>query len=198
MNLQTTIKNLERRGFEVKFFPTREEASDYLTGIIQNTTVGIGGSVTIQQLDIYEKLREHNKVYWYQVEQTDEVLLSATNSKVYITSANGVSETGEIINIDSRGNRVAATLFNKDAVYIVIGINKIEKDYEKALWRARNIASPKNAQRLGKNTPCAIKADKCYDCSSADRICRGLVVLWEKPVSIQKAEVVIIGGNLGL
>lgn len=48
----------------------------------------------------------------------------------------------------------------------------------KALWRARNIAAPKNAQRLGVKTPCAVNGDRCYDCKSPQRICRGLVVLW--------------------
>lgn len=197
MDLEKTMKNLERRGFAVKYFPTKEDAADYLTGTIRDTTVGIGGSVTIQQLDIYERLCEHNKVYWHAIEKTDGVTHSATNAEVYLTSANGVAETGEIINIDGKGNRVAGTLYNKKAVYIIIGVNKIAENYEKALWRARNIASPKNAQRLNKNTPCAKNGDKCYDCSSADRICRGLVVFWEKPTSVQNAEVVIIGENLG-
>ena len=119
------------------------------------------------------------------------------NARVYLTSANGVAETGEIINIDGTGNRVAATLFHKDVVYIIIGTNKIAEDYDKALWRARNIASPKNAQRLGRKTPCAVRGDRCYDCRSAERICRGLVVLWEPLNGVKKTEVVIIDEALG-
>ena len=65
------------------------------------------------------------------------------------------------------------------------------------IWRARNIASPKNAQRLQKKTPCALRGDKCYDCSSPDRICRGLVVLWEPVKGIGETEVVLIGETLG-
>ncbi len=60
-------------------------------------------------------------------------------------------------------------------------INKLEKDYDSALWRARNVASPMNAKRLGLKTPCAVNGDKCYNCKSPDRICRGLSVLWQKP-----------------
>ncbi|MBE5853297.1 MAG: lactate utilization protein, partial [Lachnospiraceae bacterium] len=65
-----------------------------------------------------------------------------------------------------------------------------------ALWRARNIASPLNAKRLNRKTPCALKADKCYDCNSPERICRGLAVLWERPMSTD-VEVILVEENLG-
>ena len=65
------------------------------------------------------------------------------------------------------------------------------------LWRARNIAAPRNAQRLGKKTPCAVKGDKCYDCKSPDRICRGLVELWG-PMMGMETEVILIGEDLGM
>ena len=68
--------------------------------------------------------------------------------------------------------------------------------YDEALWRARNIASPKNAQRLGVQTPCAVKGDRCYDCKSPERICRGLVVLWEA-IGSMEMEVVLVDEALG-
>lgn len=81
-------------------------------------------------------------------------------------------------------------------MYLVAGANKIAKDYESALWRARNIAAPLNAKRLGMKTPCAVKADRCYDCKCPDRICRGLSVLWSKPMT-GEFEVVLINEKLG-
>ncbi|MGI5936689.1 MAG: lactate utilization protein [Oscillospiraceae bacterium] len=198
MNIERTINNLKKRGFEVTRFQTRQEAADYLAESIKGTTVGIGGSVTVEQLGIYDRLCENNAVYWHWGGTNPEVIRLATSARVYITSANAVAKTGEIINIDGRGNRVAATLYDKDAVYIVIGTNKIAENFDAALWRARNIAGPQNAKRLNKKTPCAVKADKCYDCNSPERICRGLVVLWGKMLDIPKVEVVIIEENLGL
>ena len=56
MDIEKTVKNLERRGFEVSRFETKEEAAEYLTGKIHDTTVGIGGSKTAQQMGLYEKL----------------------------------------------------------------------------------------------------------------------------------------------
>ena len=84
-----------------------------------------------------------------------------------------------------------------EKVYFVIGRNKLAPTYDEALWRARNIAAPKNAQRLNKKTPCAVKADRCYDCRSPERICRGLVTLWG-PMMGMPAEVLLVDEDLGL
>lgn len=187
-------QNLEQRGFTPKVFATKEEAADYLDSQIDKTTVGFGGSVTVQEMGLYDRLAAHNEAMWHWDQGT---LDRAARAQVYISSVNGLAETGEIINIDGTGNRVASTLFGHERVYLVVGKNKVAPDYEKALWRARNIASPKNAQRLGKKTPCAIKGDRCYDCQSPERICRGLVVLWERPRGIAHMEVILIDEELG-
>lgn len=121
----------------------------------------------------------------------------AEAAQVYITSANGLAETGEIINIDGAGNRVASTLYGHRKVYFIIGRNKLAPTYDEALWRARNIAAPKNARRLDRKTPCAIKGDRCYDCKSPERICRGLVVLWGPMLGID-TEVILVDEELGL
>ena len=145
---------------------------------------------------LYDKLAAHNEVHWHWEGGPGE-RVAAAHAKVYITSANGLAETGEVINIDGAGNRVAATLFGHEKVYFVIGRNKLAPTYEEALWRARNIAAPKNAQRLGKKTPCAIKGDRCYDCKSPDRICRGLVVLWGPSIGVE-TEIILVDQERGL
>jgi Uncharacterized conserved protein containing a ferredoxin-like domain len=196
-NIEKTIKNLNARGFDTSFFKTSKEASDYIVSGLQGETIGFGGSVTVESMGLFERLGEKNKVYWHWKQEPNEGRKNAAAADVYFTSANAVAETGEIINIDGSGNRVASTLFGKKKVYIIIGTNKIAEDYDKALWRARNIASPLNARRLKANTPCAVGELKCYDCSSPARLCKGLVVLWNKMAGTQKAEVVIIDEDLG-
>jgi hypothetical protein len=187
-------KNLEERGFAVRAFATKEEAADYLNSQIDGVSVGFGGSMTVQEMGLYPRLAAHNNAVWH----WDKAGLGqAATTDVYISSVNGLAETGELINIDGTGNRVSSTLFGHEKVYFVVGKNKIAPDYDKALWRARNIASPKNAQRIGVQTPCAVKGDRCYDCKSPQRICRGLVVLWEKPKAIQTMEVILIDEELG-
>ena len=197
----STIKsNLEKLGSNVVCFDTVAEASEYIDSQIDGKTVGMGGSVTLNQLGLYEKLVTHNKPSWHwripEGKSDKEVRVDANASEIYISSVNGIAETGEIINIDGTGNRVAAIFYGHEKVYLVAGKNKIAKDYDAALWRARNIASPLNARRLGVNTPCAVKGDKCYNCNSPQRICRGLSVLWEKPLGAD-IEVVLIDEELG-
>lgn len=197
MDLDNAVKNLEMRGFDVKRFETKVEARDYLTGKLADTTIGFGGSVTLKELGLFEALSKQNTVSNHWVQEPIDARKNAALSDVYIMSANGVAESGEIINIDGAGNRVAASLYGKKEVYIVVGINKFADNYDNALWRARNIAAPKNAQRLGADTPCAKKGDKCYDCNSPGRICKGLVVLWGKMLGVGRMEVVIVNETLG-
>ena len=191
---------LEARQFEVSTFATAADAAAYLNRQIDGVTVSFGGSVTLKEMGVLDTLAKHNKMsdYWNVPEGMDEEKnrIASMTSDVYLTSVNGLAETGEIINIDGTGNRVSGELFGHKKVYFVVGRNKLAPTYETALWRARNIASPKNAQRLGVKTPCAVKADHCYDCKSPQRICRGLVVLWERMKSCEM-EVVLIYEDLG-
>ena len=197
MPIETAVKNLERRGFFVSQFDTKEDARDYLARKLSGETIGFGGSITLRQMELYEALAEHNTVWSSWIQDAETARSNAASADIYITSANAVSETGEIINIDGIGNRIAATLYGKKEVFFVVGINKFAENFDKALWRARNIASPKNAQRLEKKTPCAKNADKCYDCNSPERICNGLTVLWGHMHGIDRTEVVIINEQLG-
>ena len=193
-------ENLKALGYQVSVFDTADQAADYLCGRIQNTTVGFGGSVTLQQMGLLEKLGKQNTVLWHWqpaegrtgVQMREE----ARKAPVYLSSINGLAETGEIINIDGTGNRVAETLYGHEQVYFVVGKNKLAPDYEQALWRARNIAAPKHAQRLNCKTPCAAEGDRCYDCKSPARICRALSVLWRPPLGA-RYEVVLVNQELG-
>ena len=191
-------QNLEARGFRVSVFATAAEAADYLDSAIDNTSVGFGGSVTLEQMGLYERLERHDRVNWHWRPTVDgaDARQAAMTAEHYITSVNGLAETGELINIDGTGNRVASTLYGHKKVWFVVGRNKLAPTYEEALWRARNIAAPKNAQRLKRKTPCAVKADHCYDCKSPERICRGLVVPWEA-IGSMEMEVVLVDEALG-
>lgn len=200
MNFDEVKMNLEKRGYKVGCFDNVQEAKNYLDSQINDKTVGFGGSVTLEQMGLYERLEKHNIVSWHQripENKTDmAVRIKANAAEIYISSVNGLAETGEIINIDNNCNRVASIFYGHKKVYLVVGKNKLAKDYDSTLYRARNIASPLNAKRLKKKTPCAVKGDKCYDCKSPERICRGLSVLWEKPMT-GEFEVILINEELG-
>ncbi len=200
MKLTTLQENLTKLGYEAKIFDTKEEATEYLRHAIQGKTVGLGGSVTLAQMNVYEALQENNTVLWHLKPTANasvmELRKAASRADVYISSVNGISEKGEIVNIDNTGNRVAAATFGAEKVYFVVGTNKLASDLEQAIFRARNIAAPRNAQRLGLKTPCALKGDRCYDCDSPQRICRNLSIFWKKPTGCPY-EVLLINEPLG-
>lgn len=197
----TTLKNnLENKGYKVAVFDTKEAAAQYMDGQIDGKTVGFGGSVTLREMNLFRMLSAHNTVYTHEEKPENmtvmEARTAAAQAEIYISSVNGISETGEIVNIDNTGNRVAAISYGPSKVYLVVGANKVTNDFDSALARARNVAAPLNAKRLNRKTPCAVKGDKCYNCISEDRICRNLSVLWEKPIGAEY-EIVLVGENLG-
>lgn len=197
MGFETVKKNLEERRYAVRVFSTGKEAADYLDAAIDGKSVGFGGSATLDTLGVYERLESHNEVAWHWKQEPGPARKAAMRTDIYLTSVNGLAETGELVNIDGMGNRVAATLFGHEKVYFVIGRNKLVPTYDEAVWRARNIASPRRAKQLGKKTPCAVNCDRCYDCKSPERICRGLVTLWG-PMMGMAAEVLLVDEDLGL
>lgn len=96
MEQELLKNNFERHGFKTSFFDTKKAASDYLKDQISGKKVAIGGSVTAQEMGLYEALSEKNEVIWHWKKAGREMLVEARSAEVYITSANGVSKTGEL------------------------------------------------------------------------------------------------------
>ncbi len=194
-----TIENFTKKGFKVSFFETSAEAIQYLEKNIQKTTVGIGGSVTVRDIGLDLALAKTNAVIFpmrdFANTSPDKVKL-ANQAKVYISSVNAISEEGAIVNIDGLGNRIAGGAYGAERVYFVTGVNKIEKNLEDAIYRARNIAAPLNARRLQLPTPCTFGELKCHDCSSPERICNIFTVL-DRPLKWKATEVILINEILG-
>lgn len=200
MEREAVKKAFESKGYSVRCFDTAQEAAGYLNGAIDGKTVGFGDSQTLKDMGLYEMLATHNQVrspmHLREGESFDRAAEDCVGTQVYLLSVNGATVSGEMVNIDGHGNRVSCSLFGHEKVYFVFGVNKLEPTLEKAIWRARNIAAPQNARRLGYRTPCAVKGDRCYDCNSPDRICNAMVLHLHK-LSRCETEVVIIGEKLG-
>lgn len=195
-NLEQLKATLIKEGFAVSHFPTARAACDYVDAALDGQSIGFGGSQTVREMGLYERLSRHNDCRWHWDREKQEIPPEADAAPIYICSLNALSEDGALVNIDGRGNRVWATIAGRKKVYFLVGSNKIAPDFDAALWRARNIAAPLNARRLGKQTPCAITG-KCASCASPDRICKTLVVFWEKPPLVDEVEVVLIDEALG-
>lgn len=197
-DVKKLMESLENEGFQVSFYETAAQAAEALCAQIQGKTVGMGGSKTLEAMGLYEKLGENNEVFWHWKQPVAEARANSAAAQVYLTSANGVAETGEIINIDGDGNRLAASIYGKEKVYFIIGVNKIAPNFHMALDRARNVAAPLNARRLNKQTPCAQGSElRCFDCNSPQRICKGMTVLYRPMGGVGETEVVIVNEELG-
>lgn len=196
-DLEKTGKNLEGRGFHVHRFASGAEAAEFLVQTLHGTSIGIGGSVTIDTLGVYDRLCGSNEVFWHWKNHAPETRERAGKAETYLCSANGVSENGEIVNIDGFGNRVAGTIYGPERVFLVVGRNKIAPDLTGAIDRARNIAAPLNARRLNRHTPCAVGEPRCRDCRSPEKVCGVMTVFFMPPTSIKEFHVILVDEDLG-
>ncbi len=203
MNKKTerTIEALRENRFEALYFDTAEEAKEYLLKEVKtDQSVGFGGSVTLDEMGIYQALKERgNEViwHWYIEEGSDRINMmnKAMFTDVYMSGINGLTEDGRIVNIDGTGNRLASMLFGHKRLFLVCGINKISRNVEESLIRIKNVACPLNTQRLNIPTPCS-KADKCMNCTSERRICNATLIM-EKQHGGIPTTVVLIGEKMG-
>ena len=199
MDIREAAKNFEKRGFKVTCFETGKEAADYLNASVDGKTVGFGGSVTLKQLGLDESIAAHNTLYdhWKVPEGMTamDVRNLAATAEVYMCSANGASVQGDLVNIDGTANRIASMVYGHKKYYFVIGKNKLAPTLEEAIYRARNVAAPLNAKRLGCKTPC-VEGGHCFDCDSPARICNAAVIM-ARPTGKSDMEIVLVNEELG-
>lgn len=193
---------LTERDFEAVAVPDVVRANETLLhSIPHEATVGIGGSVTVRELGVIEQLeaRGNEVIHHWQpglTEETDRLIRKKEGmADYYLTSANAITEQGDIINIDGIGNRVAHMIYGPADVIIIAGHNKIVSDIDAGIARSKEIAAVLNAQRVGSKTPCA-KTGKCVDCDAPGRICRVVTIIQYRPWQT-RIKVVLVNEKLG-
>ena len=170
------IKGLRQRHYDAYFCPDRQTLLEKVAELIPaGSSVSWGGSMSIRDTGITRMLKAGNyNVYDREEETTEEgkrrVYLKAFDCDFYLTSANAISEDGVIVNVDGNGNRVAAINWGPRHVLFVIGLNKVCRDVEAAVKRARFTAAPINMARFHKPNPCQVDG-VCHECKSLDSIC---------------------------
>ncbi len=195
------VKNLQSRHYEAFYFGKSEEAVTKILSLIpEGNVVSWGGSETIREIGLTRRIHEGkfnviDRDTATSPEEKMELARQALLCDTYLSSVNAISEDGWMVNVDGVGNRVAAIAFGPKQVIIVAGMNKVVKTPAEALARARNYASPINAQRFELKTPC-LTTGACEDCRSADSICSYIVTMRScRPAS--RINVVLVGENLG-
>ena len=163
--IETIIRNLAKRNMEGYYCETADDARDLILSMVgEQDTVSWGGSVTLNQIGIKEKLKNVIDATKAPAEKAYEERRRTLTADVYLTGTNAITMKGELVNIDGTGNRVAAMCFGPERVIVVAGVNKIVEDEAAAISRIHTDACPPNCIRLGKNTPCAATG-KCGDLS---------------------------------
>ncbi len=202
--LAIALKNLIKNGFQAQYVETGAEAKALVLGMIPpGAPVGIGGSVTIRQLNFIETLRQQGHAvydHWQEglsPEEIREVQLHHVTSPFFLTSTNAITQDGKLVNIDNTGNRVAAMILGPQQVIVVASKQKIVADVDAALKRIKEEVTPLVARRLRYNTPCAVTGT-CEDCDSPHRLCRATCVLERKTRGVRAFSVIIVGEALGI
>lgn len=197
--MQQLQKALEKRGYTVRRADSREQAREMLLAELRGAdSVGIGGSVSVQQLDIADELKKEGKTvfwHWLPTEPGVDARKEAMFADVYLASANALTEDGKLLFIDGTGNRIAAITFGPKRVILVVGRNKAAPDEEAAARRIREKACPPNAKRLGLQTPCALTGS-CADCANPRRFCNAFLKLERCPGS-HPVEILLVDEELG-
>jgi YkgG family uncharacterized protein len=198
-------RELARRGVDLAYCADGASAVAYLLSRIPaGATVMNGGSTTLEQIGFLEALA--NGPYdWLRpriaaVVDPDERIRArrrAGTADYFVGGINAVTASGEILNADGGGNRVAAYAYGAGKLFLVAGVNKIVPDIAAAFERLRNHAAVEECRHLGANTPCALTG-RCDNaaCRGSDRQC-GKVLIIENERIAGRICVVMIGAALG-
>lgn len=198
---ETIIKNLKKRRMEGFYCATKEEAVKKALELMpKGASIGWGGSMTLEETGLMEAIRDADyEIIDRDAAKTDaerkEVYAKIVNCDYFLMSTNAITLDGELINIDGRANRVSFLCFGPEHVLVVAGMNKVVSDVDSGIKRVHDIASPPNAVRLHRNTPCA-KTGRCGDCFSDDCICAQTLVTRLSLIP-NRIQVILVGEELG-
>ena len=192
------IKGLESRNMTGYYADSAEEALQQALDLIPaGSSVTMGGCMSAHQIGLVQALKDgdYNFIDRDEIEDKRAAMLAAYDADFYLASVNGMTEDGQLVNIDGNANRVSAIAQGPKQVLFIVGMNKVCDDLDGAMKRARNVAAPINAQRFGLSTPCS-KTGSCMDCKIPDTICcQFLITRYSKhPGRIQ---LILVNDSLG-
>ena len=192
---------LNSRGFCACYCNTKQDALiKALSFIPEGKTVSWGGCKSAEEIGLIEAVKNGN----YTVldrdtaqtpEERQQIMKQALTCDVFLSGTNAITETGELVNIDGMGNRVAAMTYGPNSVIVIAGMNKLVSNVMDAANRARTTAAPINAQRFDIKTPCKIDG-ACHDCNSPDSIC-SYIVRTRRCKPEGRIKVILVGESLG-
>ena len=211
MNIEKTIKNLEKNGFKPYFVETKEEVLPLVKSLInKGESVSNGGSESLKETGIFDLIKNGDYNFidrsGLEGEELRQAYIKAFGCDTYFCSSNAVTENGELYNVDGNSNRVACIVYGPKQVIMVVGVNKLVKNIDDAVKRVKCIAAPKNTNRLEIDTPCRVSgecislknqsSELCSGCGGDTRICCNYVVS-AKQRHKNRIKIIIVNESLG-
>ena len=198
---KTLIKNLKSRHFDAYYCATKEEALEKALELIpEGASVAWGGVMSAHEIGLIDALSRGNyraidRDRCATAEEREQAMREGHFADFFLTSANGLSLDGEMVNIDGYGNRVAAIICGPKNVLVIAGMNKVCDTLEDAITRARSVAAPLNQQRFTSPNPCGVTGI-CADCKTETCICNHIVITRHgRPVG--RIKFILVGEELG-
>ena len=215
------VTNLQKRGMNAQYFPSRREAKAAILKMIPaGVKVARGDSISVDQVGVIVELvnRGQNTLIdplkraddgsfsFSNIENRKSIAREAFTADIFLVGVNAVTLDGKLVSTDAWGNRVAATVFGPEKVIVVAGANKIVKGVDEALERIHSYAAPMNAKRHAlkhgredfAELPCA-RTGICIDCNHPWRICRYTVIIEGSMLREKdRINVVLVGEELGI
>lgn len=187
-NISKLIENLKKKNIDCFYCADKEEAINKILGLIpQKASIGISGSVTLDELGVVSKLEERGSRVINQFrpglsrEQSMDLRNDGANADFFLTSANALSQNAELVFLSAYGHRTAG-ISNARNVIVVCGVNKITENLSEAVKRAREYVIPLNMKRLN------------WD-ASRQMICQTLII--EAEAAAGRLTVILVRENLG-
>lgn len=204
-------EGLQKNNMEFYYAETKEDVPGIVESLLnEGDIVSSGGSMTLKQCGVIDLLKSNKYKYLDRdavgIDSIDQLYRASFSADAYLSSANAITENGELYNVDGNSNRIAAIAFGPKSVIIVAGYNKIVKDIYEAQKRVKMVSAPANVQRLTCATYC-FESGKCISLNSGDseistgcnsdaRICCNYLIS-AKQKHKGRIKVIIVGERLG-
>lgn len=154
--MEKLLETLKSCGYNPHFVKNKEEAFALAKTFIKpNMSVGLGGSVSVQQIGLLEYLVNKKDIVLHNqyeagifMEENIERRRKGVVSDIFVTSVNAITRDGKLVNADGSGNRVAAFSYGPKNLLVIAGINKIVETLEDGFKRVMEVAAPKNIERI--------------------------------------------------
>ncbi len=211
MRLERTAQALRANNMQAFVVDDCEQARNIVCELLfEGATIANGGTMSAAECGLFEIFESGKYEFLDRTKAQDvkEIYRKAFFADFYFTSANAITENGELYNVDGNSNRVAAIAYGPENVIVIAGANKIVKDIDEAQKRVKSIAAPANTIRLGIESYCSKTgecmalaksggdAKMCEGCASDTRICCNYLISARQRIK-DRIKVILINETLG-